>query len=109
MAIRFKQYGDKSIPRLNEVNSAVVASTEQATQAQQAALSAATSAAEAATKAKEIKAITADGDTGNGVASIGFLSTLENVYWDTEVIGTNGCFEYMGYECKMIACTYHCG
>lgn len=34
---------------------------------------------------------------------------LENVYWDTEVIGTNGCFEYMGYKCKMIACTYHCG
>lgn len=35
--------------------------------------------------------------------------SLEDVNWDNEIIGENGCFEHEGYKCRMIACTYHCG
>ena len=34
---------------------------------------------------------------------------LESVIWENEMIGINGCFEFKGYKCKRIACTYHCG
>ena len=35
--------------------------------------------------------------------------SLEDVVWDDEVVGENGCFEQDEYKCKMIACTYHSG
>lgn len=34
---------------------------------------------------------------------------LEDVNWDKEVPGQNGCYEINGIKCKMIGCTYHCG
>jgi len=34
---------------------------------------------------------------------------LENIVWNDEVIGENGCFEQDGHKCKMVVCTYHCG
>lgn len=34
---------------------------------------------------------------------------LETVEWDKQIVGNGMCFEYLGYKCKIIACTYHCG
>lgn len=35
--------------------------------------------------------------------------SLEDVVWDNEIIGKDGCFDKDGVKCKTIACTYHCG
>jgi len=34
---------------------------------------------------------------------------VEDVLWDNEIVGENGCYLINGYKVKMIACTYHCG
>jgi hypothetical protein len=34
---------------------------------------------------------------------------LQNVVWENEVVGKNGCYEKNGHKWKMIGCTYHCG
>ena len=35
--------------------------------------------------------------------------SLEDVVWDNEVAGENGCYEVDGHKVKMVGCTYHCG
>jgi hypothetical protein len=34
---------------------------------------------------------------------------MQDVVWENEVVGKNGCYEKNGHKWKMIGCTYHCG
>lgn len=43
------------------------------------------------------------------VHSYTVAKSLEDVVWENESIGVDGCYEIDGYKVKMIACTYHCG